>query len=663
MSEIEKLSLLKNKIFESNDSHCFIERERFLASYKLSDEPDCYAELLSSMLDAVSTPVEPCDIFVGRVIEDLPDGFDVCPNRTIFSKGHIIPNYEKLLKTGYSGILSEIKKNARNIGTPSADIYAKNADTVIRAIERYAKRYALSAKVAGNEKAHKALSIVPYGPAYDLYSALQSIWLVHMIASCYVGSRDYAFGYMDEYLYPYYLAEKNNGTSDNEIVAMLAGFFIKTNEICGRHTHNYKQKPVLSQASKQYVLIDGGRANHLSTLIIKAIRLNSTAQPTLTVVLDPCATQDFTSLVFEAMTDLTDKMQVYNLDVMTKFLRSKGLPEKMCQRPAISACCTFDICHTVVREEFYLPTVELFCNTLYNNEFTSKDELLRAYSQSVTEECKKYLDNSRYPEENWRRTVYVLDSLLLDGCNEKCEYPPHGLNYRAKNILLPGIATLGDSLGTLDTLVFNGAISYKEFTDALKANFVGHEGILKQISSLPRFGNDTEYDQYTRDMAHLIIDSVEAAPHEENEMIAPSFYSLERENTWAAQIPATPDGRKSGQPFSENQSPVYGADKNGVTALLKSISKLPFEKTAAGGLNLTFSSQVSPEILKALVKTYFDDGGLHVGITVLNRRTLEDAIVYPEKYPTLTVRLYGFSEYFTCLPEWQQRAVLNRTEY
>ena len=34
---------------------------------------------------------------------------------------------------------------------------------------------------------------------------------MHMIASCYVGSRDYAFGYMDEYLYPYYVKEKENG--------------------------------------------------------------------------------------------------------------------------------------------------------------------------------------------------------------------------------------------------------------------------------------------------------------------------------------------------------------------------------------------------------------------------------------------------------------------
>ena len=80
-------------------------------------------------------------------------------------------------------------------------------------------------------------------------------------------------------------------------------------------------------------------------------------------------------------------------------------------------------------------------------------------------------------------------------------------------------------------------------------------------------------------------------------------------------------------------------------------------------MNLTFSAKVEPDILKALVKTYFQKSGLHVGITVLDREILKDAMKHPEKYPSLTVRIYGFSEYFICLPKWQQLAILNRTAY
>ena len=164
-------------------------------------------------------------------------------------------------------------------------------------------------------------------------------------------------------------------------------------------------------------------------------------------------------------------------------------------------------------------------------------------------------------------------------------------------------------------------------------------------------------------MANLLIDAVESSKHTKQEILLPSLYSLERENSWAEAVPATPDGRRAGKPFSENQSPVYGADKKGITAMLNSLAKLPFDRTPAGGLNLTFSENVDPKILEALVTTYFQKGGLHVGMTVLNRKTLQDAMKHPKKYKTLTVRMYGFSEYFVNLVEWQQLAVLNRTVY
>lgn len=665
MTNRKRLEYLKEKVFEMSNEHCFIERERFLAAIDEGEEKasDYYAKLLSGLLDSVSTPVDEHDIFVGRVLEAAPEGDRECPNKILFAKGHMTVDYHRLLTLGYRGVLMQIKENAEKINSEKAYNYAENAEIVIEAIHKFALRYAQAAKEAGNQKAYEALLRVPYEPAYDLYSALQGIWLVHMIASCYVGSRDYGFGYMDEYLYPYYMKEKEKGTTDDEIREMMAGFFVKANEICGRHTHNYKKKPVLSQASKQYVLLDGGRANELSELILDAGKINCMAQPQFTVILSENATEQFKDKVFGTMTVMTDKLHVYNCELLKEFLVKKGLPKEIIERPAFTACCTADVYQHSCREEFYLPTVQLFCDVLYNDEFSSKEDFMKAYSKAITTECEKYLGESRMPEYDWARCVFVMDALLLSTCNETCEYPPYGLKYRAKSVFLPGLATLGDSLCALDTLVFQGEMSYKDFVNAVEQDFVGYEETLEKINSLSKFGNDNEEDCYTVEMADLLVDAVEKAGHLPNEIVIPGFYSLERDNTWAAEIPATPDGRRAGKPFSENQSPVYGADKNGMTSLLNSLSKIPFHKTAAGGLNLTFSSSVKADILKALVKTYFQKGGLHVGISVLDRETLKDAMKHPEKYKTLTVRLYGFSEYFISLPEWQQLAVLNRTAY
>ena len=665
MTAMEKLKGLKEMVFAQSNDHCFIEKERFLQGIDLNEEKpsDYYPKLFAALLKSVSTPMDEKDFFAGRVVEALPDAGMQAPSRLFLAKGHLTPDYEKLLKIGYHGILMEIKEQAEALRTEKAYHYAENAMICIDAIHRFALRYAEAAKKAGNERAYEALLRVPYEPAYDLYSALQSVWFVHMIASCYVGYRDYGFGYMDEYLYPFYLKEKARGASDKEIEELLAGFLIKTNEICGRATHNYKQKPVLCQASKQYVLLDGGKANALSERILNAAALNCMAQPEITVVLAHDSSADFKEKVFETMAKMTDKLQVYNSDLLKEFLKNKGLPREIWERPAFTACCTADIYKHSCREEYYMPCVQIFCKLLFENYFESKEQLLAAYKKAVTEAAEADLLATRHPDDDWARCVYVLDCLLLGTCNEKCDYPPMALDYRAKNIFLTGLATLGDSLAALDTLVFKGGMDYDAFIRAVKDDFCGEEMLLKKIEALPKFGNDTEIDAYTVEMANLLIDGVEAARHEKNEILLPSFYSLQRENEWAAKTPAAPNGKRAGVAVSENQSPTYGADKSGMTALLNSLSKIPFSRTHAGGLNLTFSSEVEPAILRVLAETYFQKGGLHIGMTVLDRETLLDAMKHPEKYPALTVRLYGFSEYFISLPLWQQEAVLARTAY
>ena len=198
----------------------------------------------------------------------------------------------------------------------------------------------------------------------------------------------------------------------------------------------------------------------------------------------------------------------------------------------------------------------------------------------------------------------------------------------------------------------------------LDANYEGYEDLRNEILGFPHFGNDdAEVDRYTILSCEAFADASDLLLLKPNFISAPSIYTLERDNTMAPKIGATPDGRHSGDPVSENQSPTYGADRSGMTALLCSLSRLPFERLIAGGLNLTFSKKLSPEMLKALVLSYFEMGGLHVGVTFLDRSTLHDAMAHPENYRSLTVRLYGFSEYFINLPLWQQTAVLNRTEY
>ena len=67
--------------------------------------------------------------------------------------------------------------------------------------------------------------------------------------------------------------------------------------------------------------------------------------------------------------------------------------------------------------------------------------------------------------------------------------------------------------------------------------------------------------------------------------------------------------------------------------------------------------------LKALVRSYFDLGGMQLQINVLDQETLRRACAKPEDYPDLIVRLGGYSEYFVRLSTELRRSVLERTEH
>ncbi len=666
----EKLNYLKELVFESDNTACFIEREKFLNNLDTSvynvESLNYHANILAGMLDNVSVPVDENDIFVGRVVEGVLDSFEGVPNRTLKSNGHMSPEYARLWQKGYKGILADIKKNAEQRSDEKSMVFYENARIVVEAIRRYSKRYADAARSKGLTRAADALERVPYEPAYDLYSALQGAWIVHLIASCYVGARDYAFGRLDQSLYPYYLKELANGTTKEEIEDILAGFFIKTNEICGRTSWNYKRKPILCNSSKQYVNIGGENPNELSFAILAAAKKVNMAQPQIVVLLDPGANEEFTDATFEALTVLTDKMNVYSYTSVKSFLLEKGLSEEIASDFTYSACCTFDLNHRNIREEYFLPSVQTFCNVIYEKDFDNINEIVEAYFDALRENLLEHLDLVQQKVSFTKnRKAFVLDALLIGDCTEKCRYPLNGgLTYHVYNVFFSGIATVADSLAAIDKLVFEEKrFTYREFIDIVKSNYQGNDDVLAFVTSLPKYGNDLSVDKYAAMVGEAFVSMVNSISLPKGKYAIPGFYSLDKDNRWAKDIPATPDGRLWGDPFSENQSPTYGADRNGITSLINSVSKLPLEKTATGGFNLTFSGSVKPETLKALITTFFEKGGLHVGISVLSREELEDAMNNPDKYKSLTVRLYGFSEYFINMPEWQQRAILNRTAY
>jgi formate C-acetyltransferase len=129
---------------------------------------------------------------------------------------------------------------------------------------------------------------------------------------------------------------------------------------------------------------------------------------------------------------------------------------------------------------------------------------------------------------------------------------------------------------------------------------------------------------------------------------------------------ATPNGRLAHTPESDGTSPSHGADTNGPTAVIKSLSKMDQVKTGGTLLNQRFLPSVldgeeAIEKLTQLIKTYFKIGGHHIQFNVVDSETLKDAQRHPEEYKDLLVRVAGYSDYFIDLDQYHQEEIIART--
>ena len=132
---------------------------------------------------------------------------------------------------------------------------------------------------------------------------------------------------------------------------------------------------------------------------------------------------------------------------------------------------------------------------------------------------------------------------------------------------------------------------------------------------------------------------------------------------------ATPDGRHAHEPLAEGCSPAHNADRQGPTAVFKSVSKLPTEKITGGVL---LNQKMTPTMLERkenrqklemMLGTFFNRlHGYHVQYNIVSRDTLIDAQVHPEAHKDLIVRVAGYSAFFNVLSRATQDDIIGRTE-
>lgn len=185
----------------------------------------------------------------------------------------------------------------------------------------------------------------------------------------------------------------------------------------------------------------------------------------------------------------------------------------------------------------------------------------------------------------------------------------------------------------------------------------------------PKYGNDIyDVDMFARKVASTYTKEMEKYKNVRGGMFQAGLYPVSANVPLGAQTGATPDGRLAYTPIADGIGPVSGRDVKGPTATANSVAKLD-QIVASNGtlLNQKFHPSALAGMdglykFAALIRSYFDQKGMHMQFNVVTRQTLIDAQNHPEKYKTLVVRVAGYSALFTTLSRSLQDDIINRTE-
>lgn len=717
---------LKTRLFEMDDRAIFLSRMEILKAcgdrYRDETAGIKFGHTLQAMLSRIDVVIEEDDLIVGRAPEVVPDAEEERwfqeHSRDCFyvpwfwTSGHLTLSWERLLNEGLIGIRQRAQAHLdRLTGRDGASLskrdFLQGALLCCDAIAHFAERYAdaalsLARETPPGRRKRELMRIaeicrrVPEQPARTLHEAVQSVWLIDLILHTVVGARDFTPGRMDQYLYPLYERDLAAGRiRPDEALELIESFYIKCSEIIGFADQENARKRSLCQDSVQYVVLGGQTAdgrdatNPLSFICLKAGYL-LLKQPTIKV------------RYFEGMDDgfwleacrlacAGGSIGFYNDGVEIPAFLSVGVDLEDARGYSHYGCCNANVPGkegSLMERWHSVPKfLELVMNSCFDpvegeqvgpqtgdaDAFGSIDHLMDALRLQIRHTMEA--EREAYPPlpEADDRYSFTLESIFLEDCIENGrEWRLGGTKYWHKTQHASGMATAVDSLAAIQTVVFEaGDLTLGALRDILNADFEGYESLrLRLRNRCPKYGNDDDgADALARQIADIFCDEVvrcNEVPHAVR--FWPEIYSYHNNRALGAQLGATPDGRKRGESISENQSPSYGMDLKGVTACLKSIAKLPLDRTPGGGTNLKLhptsvrgeSGLVS---LSDLMKTYFELGGQHLQLNIIDGAMLREAQERPEEFRTLSVRVVGYSAYFSTLSKRVQDDLIARTEH
>ncbi|SKC63683.1 pyruvate formate lyase family protein [Maledivibacter halophilus] len=303
------------------------------------------------------------------------------------------------------------------------------------------------------------------------------------------------------------------------------------------------------------------------------------------------------------------------------------------------------------------------------NDIKTFDEFFEEYKKLLTYYIELTAKAHAYSYKIMNKKVgFIYTSILIDDCIGRGKMTlDGGVKHLGGTNEMYGNMSTADSLAAIKKLVFDEKkYTLKEIQEILAKDFDDYKDVQQEMKNCPKFGNDDDY-----------VDNIAVELHEFtcNEVAKQALkvgldswlvvvINNQVNTEWGRATASSPDGRIAGLYMSNANNPQSGADVNGPTAMLNSLTKIKADIHAGSVQNIKFSKEMfnkEREKIKMLFSTYFKKGGPQLMINVVGRDELEKAYKNPQAHKNLTVRVGGFSARFVNLEDDVQREIMART--
>lgn len=472
-----------------------------------------------------------------------------------------------------------------------------------------------------------------------------------------------AGGAIDDYLYPFYLKDKEAGNlSDEEAIFHLACLLNKDNQyyqICGTKTDGTDMTNELS-----FFMIEAAHRLKVPTSICLRVHKN----------INPDIMKLSVKYLFE---DKLGTPSYLGDESMNEGFVKNGFSMELSRTRAKTGChwCALpgteytlnDIVKINLLAVFDVALKDYYKNHKKDPSTEGLYECFVKHLEIAVSTIAEGIDfHLKYMQYVWPELVL---NLLCHGPIEKGGDISSGtVDYYNMCVDGAGIATVADSFGAIDAMVGEGKeFSWDELMNLLDTDFENSERERLMLNSVPKYGSGgSKADEFAVRISKTFSNAVKEKPTPDGKNMIPGLFS------WANTIPmgkvvgASPNGRKAYTPINHGANPHPGFSKaDSPTGLARAVASVQPGWGNTAPLQLEFDPHFGiddggVELVSSFISTFMAIGGTLLNINIIDKKKILEAHKDPKKYPNLIVRVTGFSAYFASLSTEFRQLVVDR---